>query len=259
MGQLKPRCWPAGPASAGSTIAGRCRRPGTQIGQRTRAHVRPPRAQRQAGLARRARQRRPAPARATSAMCPDPAAATADRHQDETPRPHSPASAPHSTTSATSPAVEPAPGTNPAGSNPRLDRPQWRHGRPRPPAVPPRPRPAAANHPEWDHRNRRPIGHAGQDPIRSIKTAPTPCTLPARSLPDRTQLAARPTCQDPRGEASYHPQSDGARWCCTPPRKGVLPVALLSAPSHDQRPSERPLIAHQRTCLCHADGGHEPD
>jgi len=57
-----------------------------------RAHLRSPCAQRRAGLARRAPQRRRAPARATSTTCPDPAAATADRHRDGRPGPPTPAS-----------------------------------------------------------------------------------------------------------------------------------------------------------------------
>ena len=65
-----PRSWPAGPSSSGSRIAGRCRRLGTQIGQRTEPRVRSPRAQRRAGLARRARQRRQDLANATSATRP---------------------------------------------------------------------------------------------------------------------------------------------------------------------------------------------
>jgi hypothetical protein len=113
-----------------------------------------------------------------------------------------------------------------------------------------RPQPVAAHHPTAisgdldDHTRmpgrrpyvlRQPTIHGTGSPqpksdrscrsgsIRSIRTAPTRRSLPARPLPDETLLPAHPTCPNPHAEASYHPQSDGSpRRCCTSPRRGAV-------------------------------------
>ena len=217
-------------------------RPGTRTEYRARAHVRSPRAQRRAGSPGGRDGGGRAPARATSAGCPGPAAATADRYRDRRPGPPTPASARSSSSlpSAASPAVEPAPGTNLAGSTRPPDRPQrrrGRRGRPHPPVGRPRPRPAAASHPPRNHRSGSPTGHAGQD--RSVRSGqhPQPAVFQPQALPGRTLLPARQAAKTPprsvlpparRGRMVLHFAQEGAwsRTCCTPPKRGYVPVAL---------------------------------
>lgn len=57
---------------------------------------------------------------------------------------------------------------------------------------------------------------AGQDRSAGSGQHPQPRSPQPTRTRDRTLLAARPTCQHPRGEASHHPPSAGSGWCCTP-------------------------------------------
>ena len=218
-------------------------RPGTRTEYRARAHVRSPRAQRRAGSPGGRDGGGRAPARATSAGCPGPAAATADRYRDRRPGPPTPASARSSSSlpSAASPAVEPAPGTNLAGSTRPPDRPQrrrGRRGRPHPPVGRPRPRPAAASHPPRNHRSGSSTGHAGQD--RSVRSGqhPQPAVFQPQALPGRTLLPARQAAKTPPrsvlpparrgrmvqhfaqkgrglGRAAHRPKEAMSQWRCT--------------------------------------------
>jgi len=174
---------------------------GTRTGEGTRSHAPFHRGQLRAGLQRRARPRRQAPAHATSAACPGPAPEAADRRRGKTPRAPAPASGPSrsSMSSATSPAVEPAPGTNPAGSNPPPDGRHWRPGRPHPVAGPPRSRvlPQPAIHRGITAVEDRPVMSARIDPLDPDSIHNPAVFQPARA-PGSNPPSGPPNPHDPR-------------------------------------------------------------
>ena len=94
------------------------------------------------------------------------------------------------------------------------------------PAGQHRPHPAAASYPRRQHPNRTPTGHADRDRCARSGRHPQPRSLPTGARPDRT-LDFRPVqpVMTERRSAS-HARKAWSRWCCTPPRKGVVLVAL---------------------------------
>ena len=121
----EPRSWPQRPASAGSTIAGRCRRLGTRTGQGTRAHGPSSVGNDEPGShggrdSGGKLQRVPHQRRAQAPPLP-PLIDTEPRHHDR--RHRRPLQAPRPRRRHR---ARPAPGTNPAGSNPPPDRRHWR-------------------------------------------------------------------------------------------------------------------------------------
>jgi hypothetical protein len=166
---------------------GRCRMLGTRTGEGTRSHAPFHRGQLRAGLQRRARPRRQAPAHATSAACPGPAPEAADRRRGETPRP-------------------PAPACGPSRAPQRPHRPSSLH--------PERTEPVATHHPtavtgDLDDHTLLPVGHDRVLPQPALHRGIT-------AFEDRPVMSARIDPLDP--DSIHNPQSS------SPP---ALPIRSL--------------------------------